>query len=49
MIKVNQLVLVEKNNIQQLADEIVTLLKDKNKRNTLAEAAYIYATRKIQQ
>ena len=37
------LVLVEKNNIQQLAIEIAALLKNKNKRNELAENAYFYA------
>jgi len=37
------IVLVEKNNVQQLANEIAAFLNDKNKRNSMAEFAYNYA------
>jgi glycosyltransferase involved in cell wall biosynthesis len=37
------IVLVEKNNIKQLSDEITALLKDESKRNSLAEFAFVYA------
>ena len=37
------IVLVEKNNIQQLSNEIAALLKNESKRNSLAEFAYTYA------
>ena len=36
------IVLVEKNNIQQLSNEIANLLKNESKRNYLAEFAYTY-------
>ena len=37
------IVLVEKNNIQQLSNEIAALLENESKRNSLAEFAYTYA------
>ena len=41
--KSQTVVLVEKNNIQQLANEIAVLLNNESKRNALAENAYTYA------
>ena len=42
------IVLVEKNNIQQLSNEITALLKSESKRKSLAEYAYAYVCERFQ-